>query len=333
MYEEKRSSGLGSIILKFILIVAAIFLIIGIFPTKAYVKGLLDSKIGVSSNAIFNYNIHNMKEAALSYYSGDRLPDKVSRMTLKQMQDKNIITDVKDSNDDSCDVSKSYVKISKEQKEYKLEVNLVCKNKNDKIISYYNPQSCTITDTSSKKKITKEDNIENPKDNNNSKEDINTKTQQNTETKQDDSNNRTQNNYNKCKYVKNISGYTNWSNWSKQRVSSTSTRQVQTKVVKEKVGTIQERSGNKVITQNPKKVTGTYNGKPFVIYVCPSDFDNGGKYKVAVKCRKTVANYVTKDSYKNIVYYRYRDYYSNKSYKESNCNDTNLLNQGYIVEK
>ena len=56
MYQEGRSFGLGRLIVKFLLIVALIVAIVAFFPTKGYVKNLIDNKLNVSQKHVFNNN-------------------------------------------------------------------------------------------------------------------------------------------------------------------------------------------------------------------------------------------------------------------------------------
>ena len=311
MYQERRPSGIGRLIVRIFLIIVLIFVIVGVFPTKSFVKNLINNKLGVSANQVFNNNINTLKSAALSYYSGERLPEKTDRMTLKSMKEKELITDVTDSNGKRCDVNKSYVKAIKVNDEYKLEIKLVCRDKQDTIVSYFGLYDYCTNDVCAKKKLA--DNFEDNK---------NASNQEGTSDIE-------------CLYAKDSGGYWNygnWSGWTANYIESSNTREVQTKTDKVQVGTIQEKSGTRVITQNPKKVTGTKNGQTFVVYVCPLDFDNGGSYNVAITCKKTVDNYINKPTYRDVTYYRYR----NKNYikidadsKWSNCNDNDLINRGY----
>lgn len=316
MYQERQSGFVfKNILLKIILIVIIILVVVGLFPTKKYVENLIDQKQGTNENTILNSNLQIMKNAALSYYNGERLPEKSETLSLKQMLDKNLLVDLKDSNNKTCNTKKSYVKVTKNEKDYKLITSLRCGKKTNKIVSYFGSYNYCNDSVCEKKKITDE--------NENSKSDENESNKEVSQTSEE------------CLYSKASNGsytYAAWSNWSQAKVSASNTRQVETKVEKVKVGTIDEASGTKTITQNPKKVTGTKNGHTFVVYICPADFDNGGSYSSAVLCKKTVTNYITKDTYKNIVYYRYRDKkYTNGSidYKWSSCNDSNLLNNGY----
>ena len=318
MYEQgHRGFAFKSIIVKFLLIVVIIFLIIWLFPTKKYVKNLIDQKLGTTVNQTFNNNIETMKNAALNYYNGDRLPNKngeTRTLTLKEMLDKNLLVSFTDSNGKKCNLEKSYVKVTKKDEDYSLKVNLVCTDKKAYINSYINGASCT-NEVCSKKKIT-ETSEENNKTNDSSE---------------------VANSTSECQYVKKTNGYYKygeWSNWSLDPIQSSNNIEVQTKQEKIQTGTILTEEGTVKHTQNPKKVTVNNNGKTSIKYVCPSDFDNGGVYDNFITCIKTMPNYVYKPTYRNATYYQYRTktyVNSGADYKWSNCEDNDLKSRDYTL--
>ncbi len=322
MYEEgHRGFAFKSIILKLLLIFVIIFLIIWLFPTKNYVKNLIDQRLGTGSDQIFTNNVNTMKDAATSYFSGDRLPKKegVSKtITLKEMLDEKLLIDLVDSNRKKCDTKKSYATITKNKSDYSLQVNLVCSDKKASINSYISDNSFCTDTVCSKKKL--ESNSKEEKQANEEEKKTNNEISQTKE----------------CEYTKTNGGYWSnygaWSDWSTAQVTASNSRQVETKIDKIEVGTIVEQQGTTKHTQEPKKVIVTKNGKKYVVYVCPSDFDNGGTYNNYLTCVKTVPNYVKKLTYKNTVFYRYRDrHYVNSTAdtKWSKCDNNELLNSGY----
>ena len=333
MYEEGHSGfAFKSIIVKLLLIVIIVFLVIWLFPTKNYVKNIISQKLGTGVDQVFNTNIETMKNAAISYYNGGRLPSKTGdsrTLTLKEMLDKNLLISFSDSNGKKCDLEKSYVKVTKNDEDYSLKVNLVCNDKSAYINSYITGVSCTDA-VCSKKKIT--ENNDETKDNKESEK----KDDEPTDAKQDVNVNNTAVSE-QCQYVKKLNGYYKygaWSNWSLEPVQANNTREVQTKQEKIQTGTILVQDGTVKHTQNPKKVTISKYGKTSIKYVCPSDFDNGGVYNNYVTCVKTMPNYVNKPTYRNATYYRYRTKtYINggNDYKWSNCNDGNLKASGYSL--
>ena len=104
-------------------------------------KTSLDSSVYTQLDAltsqIFANNIDRMKDAAISYYTDERLPKEVGdsdKMTLSDMIGKKLILALIDKNNKACDVEKSYVKITKVDDEYILKVNLKDSEKEDYIL-------------------------------------------------------------------------------------------------------------------------------------------------------------------------------------------------------
>ncbi len=156
MYEERRESfSVRDLILQVLFIVLFVFILIWLFPTKDYMKKYIkDNKgsnttivqsdfdvdqLAVLYNQIFANNVVAMKEAAVGYYTTDRLPAKVGesdKMTLQQMYDKHLVLKLTDKNGNACDVNKSYVSVTKYENEYQMKVNLSCGSEEDYIIVY-----------------------------------------------------------------------------------------------------------------------------------------------------------------------------------------------------
>lgn len=88
---------------------------------------------------IFAENLNTMKEVATSYYTLERLPEKVGEsdtITLQDMLDMKLLLAIKDKNGEMCDTQRSYVKVTKKETEYEMKVNLVCGDESDYIIVY-----------------------------------------------------------------------------------------------------------------------------------------------------------------------------------------------------
>lgn len=134
---EKRGFPFRDFLLKLILIIIFVFLLVWLLPkfiTPAINKNLENNnstinkeEINALASQIFYDNIERMKDAAISYYTNERLPKEVGDsdiMTLSDMIGKKIITPLIDKNNNAVDVEKSYVKITKTDDEYILKVNL-----------------------------------------------------------------------------------------------------------------------------------------------------------------------------------------------------------------
>ena len=128
MEETRKSTVIRDLIIKIFLILLFVFLITILFPMP---------NLTAFYDSVFNNNVQSMKDAADSYFTKDRMPEKVGdsvKLTLQDMLDKKLILPFLDKDGNECDTKKSYVKVTKEEKEYKLEVHLSCPNKEDYII-------------------------------------------------------------------------------------------------------------------------------------------------------------------------------------------------------
>ncbi len=129
---EKRGFPFKDFLLKLILIIIFVFLLVWLLPkfiAPTINKNLNNnnSEISALTSQIFYDNLEKMKEAAISYYTNERLPKEVGesdKMTLSDMIGKKIILPLVDKNNNAVDVEGSYVKITKTDDEYILKVNL-----------------------------------------------------------------------------------------------------------------------------------------------------------------------------------------------------------------
>ena len=90
-----------------------------------------------SKEQIFRDNLREIKDAAVSYFTNERLPQKIGQkatISLGKMQDEKLVLSVIDSNKKTCDTSKSYVEVTKEKNEYVMKINLSCSDMEDYII-------------------------------------------------------------------------------------------------------------------------------------------------------------------------------------------------------
>lgn len=145
---ENRGFPFKDFLLKLILIIIFVFLLVWLLPkfiAPAISKNLeknnnvtiSDKALDALTSQIFADNIDRMKEAAISYYTIERLPKEVGdsdKMTLSDMIGKKIITPLVDKNNKAVDVEKSYVKITKTEDEYILKVNIKDSEKEDYIL-------------------------------------------------------------------------------------------------------------------------------------------------------------------------------------------------------
>ena len=95
-----------------------------------------------------------MKNAAISYYTDERLPKNVGdseSMTLSDMIGKHLIIALIDKNNKAVDVEKSYVKITKSDDEYLLKVNIKDSEKEDYILVHLGCYTYCESDVCAKK--------------------------------------------------------------------------------------------------------------------------------------------------------------------------------------
>lgn len=150
MYEERKNSmSFKDVILQLMLVVLFVLIMIWLFPTKNYLKDNfvgkeeLESELSLQLQSLygrlFTDNIESMRDAAQGYFTNERLPQKIgasATLTLKEMEEKKLIIPFKDSNNQSCDVTNSYVKVTKMDDEYQMKVQLTCSDYSDYIIVY-----------------------------------------------------------------------------------------------------------------------------------------------------------------------------------------------------
>ena len=149
---EHKGFPIRDFLLRLVLVVIFVFLLVWLLPKfinpTTVVKN--NTKSGNGSNSknevvdvsgvssqIFSNNMDRMKEAAISYYTNDRLPSNVGdskKMTLSDMIGEKIISPLIDRNNKAVNVEKSYVKITKLEDEYLLKVNLKDSEKEDYIL-------------------------------------------------------------------------------------------------------------------------------------------------------------------------------------------------------
>lgn len=126
--EERSGLPIKTFLISLILIIIFVLLLVWLLPMPN-VDGLNDR--------IFNSNIQEMKNAAIPYFTTDKLPQNVGEsttLTLQEMIDKKLILPFTDKNGDSCDTKNSYVTLTKKKDSYEMKVNLKCNGEEDYIL-------------------------------------------------------------------------------------------------------------------------------------------------------------------------------------------------------
>lgn len=141
MYEERREKfTLKDLLIQVLFVGIFIFLLVWLFPLKSDVKKKFDNlnnSLTPVYDQVFNQNVMAMKEAAITYYTTPRLPQKVGnevKMTLSEMLEDNIVLPFVDKNGKQCDLIDSYVSVTKMDDEYILKVNLKCDDQEDYLL-------------------------------------------------------------------------------------------------------------------------------------------------------------------------------------------------------
>ncbi len=168
MYTEENERGrfpLRDILLKAIVVI--IFLILIIFiVTKLTTKDTSTNSSATSNyDKTFSENLEAMEDATFKYYTKDRLPNEVgenNELTLREMINSNLLEAFTDADGNSCDVNNSYIRLTKNEDDYTLRVNLKCNKKEDyslmKVGEYdYCEHDICKRDTSKEKNSTKEE--------------------------------------------------------------------------------------------------------------------------------------------------------------------------------
>jgi len=147
MYEDRRETfTVKDVFLQLLFIVLLVFILIWLFPTKGYlerkldgIESSIDGKLQPLYTRLFTDNIITMKDAAKSYFTNPRLPQNVGdkvKLSLSEMYEKGLLLELVDSNNKSCDATKSYVEVTKMDEEYQMKVTLSCSDKEAYIIEY-----------------------------------------------------------------------------------------------------------------------------------------------------------------------------------------------------
>ncbi len=129
--EEKRNLPIKTFLVSLILIIIFVLLLVWLLPMPN-LTGL--------NNRIFNANIQEMKNAAIPYFTTDKLPQKDGesvKLSLKEMENEKIILPFTDKNGDACDTDASYIELTKKISDegYDLKTYLKCNGEDDYVVT------------------------------------------------------------------------------------------------------------------------------------------------------------------------------------------------------
>lgn len=172
--EDFRHNGFffRKLVLKLLLIITIILVIVWILPKFiSYKPSNKSQTIKITeentNDTSISENLTKLKEAALLYYSEDKLPkskDDIVLVTLNDLQKENLISALVDSDNKACDGKKSYAKITKLDDEYLLKVYIKCGNKTDYLLVHVGKYDY-CTNTICEKNSSNDNIIEEDKDN------------------------------------------------------------------------------------------------------------------------------------------------------------------------
>ena len=217
MYEERKESfSIKDLIIQVLFVGVFIFLLVWLFPTKNSVK----KTFAPLYDQIFNQNVMIMKDAAITYYTTPRLPQNVGdekKMTLDEMLKANLVLPFVDSKGNQCDLQESYVSITKMSDEYILKINLKCSDQEDYLLVHLGCYDYCDGDVCEKDEEKEPTPTPTPNPTPNPKPVVNYEYL--------------------YEYVLVIDGkwgeYSGWSEWTKNVITETDYRAVETKVVNE----------------------------------------------------------------------------------------------------
>lgn len=265
MYNEKNEGfSIRDIFIQLLFIILFVFILVWLFPTKSNVNNQfadVNSRLDALTSGIFNDNLQTMKDAAVSYYTNERLPvniNDVDSMTLREMINKKLLVEFTDGNGKSCDLDGSYVEIIKFEEEYQLKINLSCTDNDAYIIVHLGCYDyCEATGVCEKEETV-------PVTTNPIVTPIPTKT---------------------CVYEYKMvvdgtwGNYGSWSSWTSNVITSTDYRVVETKTERVITGTKVVQTGTKVETKPATSSTTTY---------CPTGYT---KNAAGTACERTATAY------------------------------------------
>lgn len=140
MDEENRKFDLTSFFIKGIIVIIFILFVIWLlsitaFSDKTNNNDKLDNK--EETKDIFKDNLKKMKDVGVKYFTSDKLPkDRDSNviLSLDDMYKQKLVDKITDKNGKECSKDNSYIMAYVAEDKYKLEVNLECDKKSDKVV-------------------------------------------------------------------------------------------------------------------------------------------------------------------------------------------------------
>ena len=133
MYSSKKNGfSILDLLVKIIFAAIFIFILIWLFNKKI-------PKINMTPfySNVFRENLKYMQDAGENYFTDDKMPTEEGeeiKLTLGEMESKNLIIPFVDEDGNACDKNDSYVSITKLEEGYELKTNLVCPKESNFIV-------------------------------------------------------------------------------------------------------------------------------------------------------------------------------------------------------
>ena len=176
-----------------------------------------------NSSSLYNSNVKKMQNAVEDYINNNasNFESSVTTLTLQEMYDQELLTELKDSDGNSCVTSASFAIITRLEDSYRIEVTLVCGDNHEKTTSYKDIEAVTPP--------TDDDEEEPADDNNNSNNNNSNNNNNNSGSNSGSSNNNSQTptkeyvNLYRFKRIVTTRTWGEWSEWSETPVSGDET--------------------------------------------------------------------------------------------------------------
>ena len=133
MYSNnKKGFSILDLLVKIIFAALLIFIIVWLFQKKM-------PKIDLNPlySNMYRENLSYMQDAGENYFTDDKMPTEIGetiRISLEEMEKKNLIIPFVDKEGKSCDVKNSYVSVTKLEEGYELRTNLICGKESNFVI-------------------------------------------------------------------------------------------------------------------------------------------------------------------------------------------------------
>ena len=138
MYQEDNKTSVIKTVLSVLL-----FVLIFILAVKL-ITMVFNSRKSYLDNNNMEHNINSLQNAAINYFKTGVLSNEDNstlKVTLKDLMDKEYISELKDEYKFICSVDDSYVEALKTGNEYRIKTYLKCNNKSDYVYTFLDSES------------------------------------------------------------------------------------------------------------------------------------------------------------------------------------------------